>query len=671
MSAFGTLLSGPLAQAIGWALVHLLWQGVLVAAILAASLALMPRQSANARYLASCGALLLLIVLGAATAYRVYEPAAPAAPLTWSVAATPEPEVTAATDDPVAAPATPSVTWPDRAAAVVLFANAHLSQVVLAWMTGVLLLSLRLLCGWIRAHRIATRDTVDATPDWQRTAKRLAEALRVRGAIRLLESAAVEVPTVIGWLRPVVLLPVATLSGLSADQMEMVLAHELAHIRRHDFFVNLTQAFAETLLFYHPAVWWISSRIRAEREHCCDDVAVSVTGNALLYARALTRLEELRVDPAQAVLAANGGSLIARIRRIAGARAEAANGPSRWAAGVALLTVLAALLITPSLPLHADGQAAQAQPAPPAAPAQPPAPAPQANQAKCSVDVVAADDESDNSDTLEAPLPEPDDAEAPQPAMAPAPMALSAVNVEAVMQPAVHAMELVAPAIAASVASGIEGGVPGGVVGGVVGGLMAGVDTPRPGLLYRRHDRRNKIGASGKLTVDDLIELRASGVTPAYIEEMRGAGLGEVSLDDIAAMRIQGISARYVTGMRNAGMKIDDPETAITLRIQGVTPEYVASMKAAGYGSASAKDLVSLRIMGVTPAYVKQLADSGYRNLSVRDLTSLKAQGVTPELIKALADAGYANLSVRDLGRMAAVGVNAEFIRDLSKYRTK
>ena len=136
-------------------------------------------------------------------------------------------------------------------------------------------------------------------------ARRLAQALRIRGAIRLLESAAVEVPTVIGWLRPVVLIPVATLSGLSTEQMEMVLAHELAHIRRHDFFVNLMQAVVETLLFYHPAVWWISGRIRVEREHCCDDVAVAVCGNPLLYARALTRLEELRVDPAQAFVAAN------------------------------------------------------------------------------------------------------------------------------------------------------------------------------------------------------------------------------------------------------------------------------------------------------------------------------------------------------------------------------
>ena len=92
--------------------------------------------------------------------------------------------------------------------------------------------------------------------------------------------------------RCVILLPISTLSGLSREQIEMILAHELAHIRRHDFFVNLLQATVETLLFYHPAAWWISRRIRVEREHCCDDIAVDVCGNPLQYARALTRLSD-------------------------------------------------------------------------------------------------------------------------------------------------------------------------------------------------------------------------------------------------------------------------------------------------------------------------------------------------------------------------------------------
>ncbi len=124
-----------------------------------------------------------------------------------------------------------------------------------------------------------------------------------------------------GWIRPALLLPAATLAGLTPQQLEAVLAHELAHILRYDYVVNMLQTVVETLLFYHPAVWWASGRMRQERELCCDDLAVSACGDALCYARALTRLERLRVGaPAHAGLAlgSTGGSLLYRIRRIMG-----------------------------------------------------------------------------------------------------------------------------------------------------------------------------------------------------------------------------------------------------------------------------------------------------------------------------------------------------------------
>jgi beta-lactamase regulating signal transducer with metallopeptidase domain len=671
MSALGTLLSGPLAHAIGWALVHLLWQGVLVAAILAAALALMHRRSANARYLAACGALVLLVAFGAATAYKVYEPEAPLSDsVRFSIAADPA----GGFDLTTVTPSQTAPTWRDTIASAAAFANTHLPQFVMAWMLGVLLLSVRLMFGWIRAHGIATRNATVATPEWQHIAGRLARALRIRGAIRLLESAAVEVPTVIGWLRPVVLLPVATLSGLSTDQMEMVLAHELAHVRRHDFLFNLMQAVVETLLFYHPAVWWISGRIRVEREHCCDDVAVAVCGNPLLYARALTRLEELRVDPAQAFVAANGGSLFARIRRLAGARAEAPNGPSRWAAGAALLTVLAALLITPSLPLRANA-AEQVPPAPPAPQASAAPHAPQAKEANCKVDVVAESESDSESDMNVDVDDESDSDEPPVPMTPPTPMVHIAPM--AISVPAVRVAVQTAPAIAAAVAGGVLGGIEGGIWGGIQTTpeppeAPEAPGTPATPRAWRIRERTHKIGATGKLTVDDLISLRSAGVTPAYIEEMRkNAGLGELSLDEIAAMRMQGVTPSYISAMRNAGLKIDSADTIIAMKVQGVTPDYIDGMRAAGYTNLSSKDLIGLRAMGVTPSYVKQLADAGYKNLSAHDVTSLRAMGVSTEFIKSLSDAGYTNLSVKDLTRMAAAGVNADFIRDLAKYRTK
>jgi beta-lactamase regulating signal transducer with metallopeptidase domain len=667
MNGISTLLGTPLAQAIGWALLHLLWQGVLVAAILAATLALLSKQSANARYLASCGALALLVVLGAATAYRSYEGSGELGVGSGSEATNFAPLVAGAAN--VSADRAISNTPRPTPHPLMDYTKSHLPQIVLVWLTGVLLLSVRLLFGWLRAHSIAKKNATEAAPEWQRSARRLAHALKLRRAVQLLESAAVEVPTVIGWLRPVVLLPATSLTGLSTEQMEMILAHELAHIRRNDFFVNLMQAVVETLLFYHPAVWWISNRIRVEREHCCDDVAVSVSGKPLVYARALTRLEELRIEDAQAFVSANGGSLIGRIRRLAGARAESPNAPSRFVAGAALLTVLIALIVAPSLPLRGEQQKAD-----------PPAPKPQVAQSTVEVKAETAAGEDDADD---AEAPDADDADDATPAVAPRPMI-----------------------------AGLAGGIPGGIAGGVAGGIADGITantpmiapmafapaaraiasaapriamralesvnfddinidapeapTPRPDRHRRRH-----IGEGGKLTVDDLIELRAAGVTPAYIDTMRSSGFGELSLDEIAEMRAVGVTPEYMKSLRDAGIEFHNAHEITELRAIGVTGEYLAQMRSAGYGKLTTKQLTEMRAMGVTPSYIQQLAAAGYRNLTPHELIELKAQGVHPEFIKSLNDAGYTNLSVKDLVRMAAMGVNADFIRDLAKYKVK
>jgi len=149
----------------------------------------------------------------------------------------------------------------------------------------------------------------------------------------LLASALIAVPAVIGWWRPVILIPVSVLNGggLTPLQLDALLAHELAHVRRHDYFVNLLQLVIEVLLFYHPAVWWVSARVRQEREHCCDDLAVAACGDARLYATALLTMEQLRLAAPLAV-AASGGSLIGRVRRLA-LRPAGATFP-RWLAGV-------------------------------------------------------------------------------------------------------------------------------------------------------------------------------------------------------------------------------------------------------------------------------------------------------------------------------------------------
>ncbi len=211
--------------------------------------------------------------------------------------------------------------------------------VVAVWMMGVLLCSLRLAGGWWHARRLAFVGAHAAAREWQEVVARLKSRLGVMRSVRLLESARVSVPIVVGWIKPTLIVPAAVLGGLAPSELEAVLAHELAHIRRHDYLVNLLQSAVETLLFYHPGVWWASHVVRVEREHCCDDLAVKACGDAVLYARALTAIELMRHDPAGSMaMAVTGSPLLARVRRLLGVREPARLSSSGWV--VAILTVL-------------------------------------------------------------------------------------------------------------------------------------------------------------------------------------------------------------------------------------------------------------------------------------------------------------------------------------------
>lgn len=359
------------AEAVGWALVHFVWQGALVALLYACAVSLMRSASAQARYLAGCAALALMLALPFATVLRELDGAKSSQPhasdargvaVRGGYGFRERDEASSETNFAGGVAASEAegarkarAGW--RGWAAVRFERAA-AWLVFAWMTGVLLLGLRACGGWFAVRRLR-RSAQPVAEEFERIFSRAVARLKVARAVRLCRSALVEVPSVVGVLRPVVLVPASALTGLTPRQLEAVLAHELAHIRRYDFLVNLLQTAVETLLFYHPAVWWISSRMRDEREHACDDAAVAATGDPLLYARALTTLETLRradgFTPALA-LASNGGSLMKRIRRIVGAEDAPAHTRSPLVAGALLFTILCgALTLAPSLsPLSVD-----------------------------------------------------------------------------------------------------------------------------------------------------------------------------------------------------------------------------------------------------------------------------------------------------------------------------
>jgi len=339
--------------------VHFLWQAAVVAMLLAAFLRLLQKSRASLRYLVSCSALALIVALPVVTVrlIKVAGPAAEAGPLTTTPsAAAPSTTVQVVKemlplspilDSPATLYPAAEIPWSERMASVL---RPVLPCAVLGWLAGVFGLSAWHLGGWMQLQRLQRRMVRSIGTALQDQAADLSRRLGVRRAVTLLESALVEVPTVVGWLRPVILLPASALTGLSPEQLEAILAHELAHIRRYDYLVNVLQTIVEILGFYHPAVWWVSRRIRIERENCCDDAAVRICGDSVRYARALTCLEEVRHSQAELAMAATGGSLLDRIARLLG-RPAVDDRRFAWLPGLITLLLVAGVLIPTALAL--------------------------------------------------------------------------------------------------------------------------------------------------------------------------------------------------------------------------------------------------------------------------------------------------------------------------------
>lgn len=330
----------PIADVIAAALIHSLWQGAVVALLVSLALVVLRNQSAEARYTVGLAGLGLLFLAPFVTGWILLNPPMP-------MDGGPVSETISSTMVEVGATSLTYLTNTGSEVASPL-SGSLLGWVFTLWATGVCLFSLRLLWAarWVSRLRRKGRA---ADPGVVGSARALARRMGIRRSFRVVNITVGEGPGVVGWLRPVVFLPPALALGLTVEQLEAILAHELAHIRRHDYLVNVFQMAVETLMFFNPAVWWISGRIRHERELCCDDVAIGACGDAVGYARALTQLEKLRMTPQPAV-GSTGGSLTYRVRRIIGQPGTGWRIPSRIPALLTMaLAVGGGLLMLQSL----------------------------------------------------------------------------------------------------------------------------------------------------------------------------------------------------------------------------------------------------------------------------------------------------------------------------------
>ena len=319
------ILPPSLIRALGWTLVHSLWQGAVVALLLAGLLLLLRQHSAQVRYRTASAALLMLLLLTGITFVRYYYQPPAAAATTLTAYQTADAPTAAADSEAVwaanpAASTTAPASWQQSWQR---YFDANLPLLVTVWLMGLLVMLLRLLGGLAYVQRLRRYRVQPLAEEWQQRLATLADRAGLKQRVQLLESALVKVPVVVGHLRPVVLLPLGAVTGLGTAYLEAILAHELAHVQRRDYLLNLLQSVAETVLFYHPGVWFMTACLSTERENCCDDAATAlIGGNPLTVARALAALAELNAAPEPTgvglALSALGpdGSVLGRIRRL-------------------------------------------------------------------------------------------------------------------------------------------------------------------------------------------------------------------------------------------------------------------------------------------------------------------------------------------------------------------
>ena len=275
-----TIFSEAFTQALGWTLLHSLWQAALTAALFYG--VRLARLSPQRTYGWAVGAMIGIVLAAIITFSLQYQPQAVTHSASFDT-------ISYTSTDLPTAEAAPSVGY--RTQSVMQWVDQRTEWIVGLWLVGLLLFSTRFFGSWWYLQRLKQRGTQLLSP-WQSRVNVLAQRLSIRRAVTFRVSTRATVPMVIGQWKPMILMPLSIMSNLPSEQIEAIIVHELAHVRRQDYLINLLQSLVEVLFFYHPAVWWLSSVVREEREKCCDDLAVAACGSSLVYAKALLYAQE-------------------------------------------------------------------------------------------------------------------------------------------------------------------------------------------------------------------------------------------------------------------------------------------------------------------------------------------------------------------------------------------
>jgi len=558
-----TFIPDTILRAICWTLLHSLWQGLIFAIVAGIVLVLTKKASSSLRYNLLCGMILFLAVSGCTFYRQLHIPAVPEVPTggnlpvvtgRWTTTATP-PAITTGT----------SHSLRNGIDSLVQYFNAHASLVVVIWFIIFLARFVQVLSGVVYAQRIRHYQTSAAPSEWQQRLTPLLHRLQITRPVALLQSGLVKVPMTVGWLKPVILVPIGMLTQISPDQVESILLHELAHIRRQDYVFSLVQHVVDTLFFFNPALLWISSLIRTERENCCDDIAIRQTNSRRRLIEALVSFHEYRQSAQAYALSLTGknNGVVRRVERIVYRKNHSLNAGERLLLMGGLMTLSFAFITidssrqeAPTSPVRAAATHTQMPVTPPSVPATThpassfgkgilkPAPMTVSTLSEPQPDTAHPRTTEDNSPDL------PDELQS---------LGYHDISVDQLIRCKEH---------------------------GVTGEFIADL---------------RKLGYKD-VRLDKAVELVDHGVSTEFINSLHRMGYTDISLDMAVRLVDHGVSTEFIGSIRRLGFAGISLEKAIRLVDHGVTSDFIVSWKNKTGKLFELDDYIKLRDSGIDPS---------------------------------------------------------------------
>ena len=604
-------------------LVNALWQPALIAAIAWAALKISRCNNATTRHAIWSLALLASFIVPFVSAMPIVLPHSTTAPLATvqprNHAAPPQVRIAheaAAPSQPMLSVSRPSFRVQPTIALIV----------AAVWLVVALAILARLLISLIYLNRLK-HDALPLAVESRHALTRYDRAHKGDRDVRICVSDEITVPVAVGIFDAMILIPSDLLHELDANDLDRVLLHELAHVRRSDDWVNLFERIVQALFFFSPGIYWISRQLDLEREVACDDWVLEQSAENVPYARCLARIVEMTQWPYTAPAApgvfVTRKSMSIRIERLLARgrdiRVRLALVPSLLAFVFILVVVIAGGFVSPTIAYTLDHNVTAIGKADKVGGA-----------VRQQTHVAVRHNEGTQVKTQYVYLP-----------ATPAP---DLVTKEAPQKPPVE--PIAKTTVAASSAT---------------------VNTPK---MVADASYLDDLAAAGykNLSPDDVIALKSVGVTGQYIHDLQNAGLKNLSARDLVSLKSLGVDGAWVAQMRAAGLTDLTPRNLEGLKSLGVDGDYISHMRSAGLTGLDSRDLAGLKSLGVDSDYISQMRAAGLANLDARQLEGLKSLGVDSAYVKSLANVGYPHLSARDLEGLKSLGVDSDYIAKLRSH---